>query len=193
MRSDDEDPVNVQEYQKIIGYLTYATTAARPDLASAVGILAKYMSRPGKEHWQDVKRILRYVQGTVDYSLIFRAKDNTCSRIGYSEADWAGDLDTRRSTSGYVFQIEGSTVSWHSKRQTCVSKSTTEAEYVALSLAAQEAVWLRKLMNDIGLTQKTPSIIYEDNQGAIELSKNAKFHNRTKHRHIISFYKRKSI
>ena len=156
--SGDEDPVNVQEYQKIIGCLTYATTAIRPDLASAVGILSKYMSRPGKEHWQGVKRILRYVQGTVDYGLIFRAKDNSCSLTGYSDADWAGDLDTRRSTSGYVFQIEGSTVSWRSKKQTCVSKSTTEAEYVALSLAAQETVWLRRLLSDIWID--TENTIY---------------------------------
>ena len=162
--SDDEDPVNVQEYQKIIGCLTYATTATRPDLASAVGILSKYMSRPGKEHWQGVKRILRYIQGTIDFGLIYKAKGKTCSLTGYSDADWAGDLDTRRSTSGYVFQIDGSTVSWQSKRQVCVSRSTTEAEYMALSSAAQEAVWLRRLLNDIGLTQETPSLIYEDNR-----------------------------
>ena len=85
--SDDEDPVNVHEYQKIIGCLTYATTSTRPNLASAVGILSKYMSRPGKEHWQGVKRILRYVQGTLNYGLIFRPKDNTCTLTGYSDAD----------------------------------------------------------------------------------------------------------
>ena len=102
-------------------------------------------------------------------------------------------MDTRHSTSGYVFQIEGSTVSWRSKRQTCVSKSTTEAEYVALSLATQEAVWFRRLLSDIGLTQKTPSIIYEDNRGAIELSKNAKFHDRTKHIDISFHFVREKV
>ena len=191
--SDDEDPVNVQEYQKIIGCLTYATTATRPDLASAVGILSKYMSRPGKEHWQGVKRILRYIQGTIDFGLIYKAKGKTCSLTGYSDADWAGDLDTRRSTSGYVFQIDGSTVSWQSKRQVCVSRSTTEAEYMALSSAAQEAVWLRRLLNDIGLTQETPSLIYENNRGAIQLSKNAKFHNRTKHIDISVHFVREKV
>lgn len=95
--------------------------------------------------------------------------------------DWAGDVDTRRSTSGYVFQIGSSTVSWSSRKQATVAKSSTEAEYVALSSATQEAVWLRRLMEDLGRQMDAPTTIYEDNQGAIELAKNAKYHNRTKH------------
>ena len=113
--SDDEEPVNVLEYQKIIGCLTYATTATRPDPASAVGVLSKYKSRPEKEHWQGVKRILRYIQGTIDFGLIYKAKGNTFSLAGYLDADWAGDLDTRRSASGYIFHIEGSTVVWQTR------------------------------------------------------------------------------
>ena len=113
--SDDEEPVNIPEYRKIIGCLTYATTATRPDPASAVGVLSKYMSRPEKEHWQGVKRILRYIQGTIDFGLIYKAKDITSSLTGYLDADWAGDLDTRRSASGYIFQIEGSTVVWQTR------------------------------------------------------------------------------
>ncbi len=100
---------------------------------------------------------------------------------GYSDADWGGDSETRRSTSGYVFQIQGNTVSWSSKRQSSVSRSTTEAEYIALSNACQEGVWLRRLLSDIKLKQVDPTTIYEDNQGAIQLSRNPKFHNRTKH------------
>ena len=191
--SENEDPINTHEYQKIIGCLTYVTTATRPDLASAVGILSKYVKKPGKEHWQGVKRILRYVQGTLNYGLVYQAKDKACILTGYSDADWAGDVDTRRSTSGYVFQIQNSTISWCSKRQSCVSKSSTEAEYMALSLATQEAVWLRRLLNDIGLKQQSPSLIYEDNQGAIELSRNPKFHKRTKHIDIAFHFVREKV
>ena len=112
---------------------------------------------------------------------------------GYSDADWAGDLDTRRSISGYVFQIQGNTVSWCSKKQASVSRSTTEAEYIALSVASQEAVWMRRLLADVGLQQEEPSTIFEDNQGAIELSKNPKFHNRTKHIDISFHFIREQV
>jgi hypothetical protein len=100
---------------------------------------------------------------------------------GYSDANWAGDVDSRRSTSGYVFKVGNCTVSWCSKKQASVTKSTTEAEYVALSQATQEAIWMRQLLSDIGCKSEQPTTLYEDNQGAIEISKNARFHNRTKH------------
>ena len=112
---------------------------------------------------------------------MFQTNGNEDFLIGYSDDDWAGDINTRRSTSGYVFQIHGSTISWCSKRQLSISTSSTEAKYIALSSATQEDVWLRRLLENIGLKQKKPSLIYENNQGAIELSKNPKFHNRTKH------------
>ena len=114
------------------------------------------MSRSGKQHWEGVKRVLRYIQGTINYGLMFQANGNEDTLVGYSDADWVGDINTRRSTSGHVFQVYGSTVSWCSKRQLSVSKSSTEAEYIALSLATQEAVWLRRLLDNIGIKQKTP-------------------------------------
>ena len=113
--------------------------------------------------------------------------------LRYSDADWGGDLSTRRSTTGYVFQIQGSTVSWCSKRQACVSRSSTEAEYIALSTACQEGVWLRRLLSDIQIKQNGPSTVFEDNQGATELSKNPKFHNRTKHIDVSYHYVREQV
>ena len=103
----------------------------------------------GIEHWKGVKRVLRYVRGTLDNGLIYSANDTNTLLTGYSDADWAGDLSKRRSTTGYVFQIQGSTVSWCSKRQACVARSTTEAEYIALSTTSQEAVWLRRLLQNV--------------------------------------------
>ena len=192
--SEDEEPVDVQAYQMAIGCLTYVTTVSRPDLSAAVGVLSKFMSKPGTEHWQGVKRVMRYIQGTLKYGLLFTADGTDNKLTGYSGADWGRDVSTRRSTSGYVFQIQGNTVSWCSKRQVCVAKSTTEAEYMALSIACQESIWLRRLLSDIQVNQQSPSTIYEDNIGAIELPKNPKFHNRTKHIdiHILSFCTRAS-
>ena len=99
----------------------------------------------------------------------------------FPDADWAGDADNRRSTSGYVFKVANSTVSWCNKKQATIAKSTTEAEQVALSQATQEAICLRKLLADLGCIANSPTGFKEDNQGAIELSRNPRFHNRTKH------------
>ena len=141
--SDDEEAFDLKLYQQAIGCLTYASTATRPDIATAVGILSQFMSNPSKQHWVGVKRILRYIRGTSNFGLKFSADDKEPLIYGYSDADWAGDIETRRSTSGYVFQIGNSTISWCSRKQSSVAKSSTEAEYIALSFATQEAIWLR--------------------------------------------------
>ena len=191
--SSSDEPFDVQTYQQAIGCLTYISTATRPDIAAAVGALSQYMSKPSKDHWMGVKRILRYLKGTLKYGLQFSAQEEKPELFGYTDADWAGDVDTRRSTSGYVFQIGSGTVSWSSRKQQTVAKSSTEAEYVALSSATQEAVWLRRLMKDLGRQMDAPTTIYEDNQGAIELAKNAKFHNRTKHIDICHHFVRERV
>ena len=97
-----------------IGCLTYISTATRPDIAAAVGALSQYMSKPSKDHWMGVKRVLRYLKGTLKYGIKFSAQEEKPELFGYSDADWTGDVDTRRSTSGYVFQIGSRTVSWSS-------------------------------------------------------------------------------
>ena len=193
--SDDDDPFNAQVYQQVVGCLTYLSTATRPDIAVAVNSLSKYMSSPRKDHWAGVKRVrvLRYLKGTLNFGLKFSVSGKNPQMFGFSDADWAGDLDTRRSTSGYIFQIGNPTVSWSSKMQATAAKSTTEAEYIALSQATQEAVWLRRLLLDLGCSTDLPTSIHEDNQGAIELSKNPKFHNRTKHTDVAYHFVRERI
>ena len=151
------------------------------------------MTKPSQEHWKGVKRILRYIKGTMNFGITFQAKEKTCILTGYSDADWANDTETRRSTSGYIFQINASTISWCSKKQSCVSTSTTEAEYIALSFATQEAIWLRRLLENVGVKQRESTVIYEDNQGAIQLSRNSKFHNRTKHIDIAFHFVREKV
>ena len=127
------------------------------------------------------KRMLRCIKGSLSYGLKFSVNDDECDLYGFSNADWARDTDNRWSTSGYVFKVDNSTVSWCSKKQATVAKSTKEAEYVALSQATQEAIYLRKLLADFGCKADSPTVLKEDNRGAIELSRNPRFHNRTKH------------
>ena len=124
---------------------------------------------------------MRYLKGTVNVGLLYNAKDQT-DLVGYSDADWAGDINDRKSTSGYIFQICGGAVSWRSKKQSCVALSTAEAEYMALASATQEAIWMKQLIMDLcAEILKKPVLIYEDNKSAICITKNHQYHGRSKH------------
>ena len=190
--ADNEEPVDVKLYQAAIGSLNYAAIATRPDISTAVGKLSQYMRNPSKDHWMGVKRVLRYIKGTVDHGLTFTHTDNFVLN-GFSDADWAGCVDSRKSTSGYAFFMGRSLISWASKKQSIVALSSTEAEYVALCGATQETVWLRNLLRDIGFPQTEPTCVAEDNQGAMCLAKNPKDHTRTKHIDIKYHYTRQVI
>lgn len=185
--SKEVDPVM---YQSMVGSLLYAAMATRPDIAHAVGVVSKFNSNPTEAHLTAVKRILRYLKGTIDLALRFN--DEPGSLIGYSDADWAGDLDDRHSTTGNLFLLAGGAVSWLSKKQPVVALSTCEAEYVALSLATQEAVWLRRMLTELGASPECV-LLMEDNQGAIALAKNPVAHARTKHIDIRYHHIREAI
>ena len=187
-----EEVIDETLYQAAVGSLNYAAIATRPDLSVAVGKLSQFMKNPGKEHWTGVKRVFRYIQGTLNHGLKFNHSDSF-KLYGYSDADLAGCVDTRKSTSGHVFRIGDSTISWRSKKQPIVALSSTEAEYVALCAAAQETIWLRNLLKDINILQPGATTLYEDNQGAIALSKNPKNHPRTKHIDIKYHYVRETV
>ena len=156
----------------------YAMVTTRPDISHAVGVVSRYMANPGKEHWAAVKWVLRYLRGTSSYCITFDGcSDKVC---GYVDSDFAGDLDKRRSTSGYVFTFAGGPISWMSKLQSIVALSTTEAEYVSASHACKEAVWLKGLLGELGQFQKIVNI-FCDSQIAIHLAKNPAYHSKTKH------------
>jgi hypothetical protein len=136
------------------------------------------MENPGKEHWVAVKWVLRYLRGTSDYCITYNnGRELVC---GYVDSDFAGDLDKRRSISGYVFTLAGGSVSWMSKLQNIVSLSTTEAEYVVASHACKEAVWLKGLFGEFGRMHDKVKLLC-DSQSAILLAKNPAYHNKTKH------------
>ena len=168
-------------YSNAVGSLMYSMVCTRPDISQAVSIVSRYMHNPGKGHWQAVKWILRYIQKTVDVGLLFK-QDNTLGKgvIGYVDSDYAGDLDKRRSTTGYVFTLAGGPISWKSTLQSTVALSTTEAEYMAVTEAVKEAIWLQGMVKTLGLDQEHINM-YCDSQSAIHLAKNQVYHARTKH------------
>ena len=172
-------PVDAVQYQSMVGSLIYAAIATRPDIAYAVAALAKFNSSPTEAHLTAVKRVFRYLKGTVQLRLQYQETDGNVE--GYSDADWASDSEDRRSTSGNVFVMSGGAISWTSKKQPTVALSTSESEYIALCFATQEAVWLRQLMKDLQMDCNTATTIHEDNQGTIAMSRNPVLHKRTKH------------
>jgi hypothetical protein len=178
-------------YKESVGCLMYAMVATRADLAFAVSVVSQFMSKPGPMHWAAVKRIMRYLKGTMELKLTLGGKD--ISLQGYCDADWGGDASTRKSTTGYVFFLGVGAISWNSKRQPTVALSTTEAEYMAASQSAKEAIWLRQLMADVGCVQGEATIIMCDNQGCIALAKNPKHHSRTKHIDVQHHFIREKI
>ena len=190
--TEGDDLFDVKTYQMAIGSLTYAALCTRPDISAAVGVMSQFMSNPNTSHWIGVKRILRYLRGTSRYGLVYYGNGGS-ELIGYSDADWAGDINTRRSTSGFAFQLGKSTITWCSRRQATVAKSSTEAEYVSLSSAAQEVIWLRRLLVNLGIQVLSPTTIFEDNQSAIDISRNPKHHDRTKHIDVCHHFIRERI
>ncbi|POM67427.1 RxLR effector candidate protein, partial [Phytophthora palmivora] len=190
--SEDEYFVAKYPCRELVGALMYLATSTRPNIAYAVGEVAKFCERYNKSHWVAAKRILKYLKTTQDVGLVFNGGIKG-ELVGYADANWAGDLDTRRSTTGYVFFLNGSAISWKSKRQPTVATSSTEAEYMALYNAIQEAVWLRQLLKDLGYENKGATTIYQDNQGCIALAKNPAYHTRTKHIDIKFHFLREKV
>ena len=184
-------------YRDAVGKLLFLALCTRPDISFAVNQVAKHCESFGNAHWTAVKRIIRYIKDTSELGLIYkRTERDDPSKIritAYSDASYAEDKDTRRSTSGVLAFVESCPVIWLSRVQKSVSLSTAEAEYVALALTAQEIVWLRQLLQDIGFPQPEPSVVYEDNQGTIHLSNNPVTSNRSKHIDVRYHFVREQI
>lgn len=181
-------PVNENEkgnttvpYREAVGSLMFLAIVSRPDISYAVNNASKYLNNHNDTHWQAVKRIFKYLVGTTEIGIIYRGNGDGNELIGYSDADYASDMETRRSTTGYAFCLANGVVTWASQRQKLVSLSTTESEYIAAAAAAKEASWLRNLLQDIERGDEKPTRLLVDNQSAIKLVKNPEFHKRTKH------------
>jgi len=195
LSKDDGEPLDTSKfpYAAVVGSLLYLSICTRPDITQGVGVLSKYMASPTTVHWQVAKGLLRYVAGTTDYGIIYSGNNQETPIIeGYCDADYAGDLDTRRSTSAYIFTMAGGAISWASRRQATVAASTTEAEYIAAATAVKEALWLRQLATDLHMPISTIPV-KADNQSAIKLLKNPVSSVRSKHIDVAYHFARERV
>ena len=179
--------LEIQEMQKIpyasaVGSLMYAQVCTRPDIAYIVGMLGRYLSNPGMDHWIAVKRVMRYLQKTKDYMLTYR-KSEKLEVIGYSDSDFAGCQDSRKSTSGYIYMLAGGAISWKSVKQTLVASSTMAAEFVACYEASNQGIWLRNFVTGLHILEnmERPLMLYCDNKSAVMYFNNNRSSTKSKH------------
>jgi hypothetical protein len=172
--------VDATQYQRLVGSLRYLVHT-RPDLAYSVGYVSRFLQRPTTEHEQAVKRIIRYVAGTLDHGLYYSRCPGEAHLVGYNDDDHAGDIDTSKSTSGILFFLGKCLISWQSVKQQVVAMSSCKAEYIAASTASTQALWLARLLGD--LLGRAPGAVElrVDSQSALALAKNPVFHERSKH------------
>ena len=187
--SKEQSPKTLEQKERMsripfasaVGSLMYVMLCTRPDVCYAVGIVSRYQSDPGEEHWIAVKHILKNLSRTRDYMLVYSS--GSLETIGYIDSDFQGDIDSRNPTYVYVFTLNGGAICWRSVKQTCVADSTTEVEYVAASEAAKEVVWLKKFLLDLQVIPSAdrPITLYCDNSGAVAQSKEPRYHKKQKH------------
>ncbi|XP_074378547.1 secreted RxLR effector protein 161-like [Apium graveolens] len=175
--------VDPTEYKSLVGGLRYLVHT-RPDIAYSVGIVSRFMEKPTAVHRNVVKRILRYVSDTLHLGLTYLKKPGAGSLTGYSDSDLGGQTDDRKSTSAMVFYLDDSLITWISQKQRCVALSSCEAEFMAATAAACQAIWLRNLLAKLTGEEVGPVVLHIDNKSAIDLTKNPVFHGRSKHINI---------
>ncbi|KAK5840452.1 hypothetical protein PVK06_009353 [Gossypium arboreum] len=176
------EQVSEYAYRSLVGCLLYLT-ATRPDIMFAVSLLSRFMYCCNEKHFQAAKRVLRYIKGTLSHGMLFN-KAESLKLVGYTDSDWGGSIDDMKSTSGYVFTLGSAIFCWSSKKQSVVTQSTVEAEYVVAAGAVNQAIWLKKILDDLNLHQEEATGIMCDNQSAVAIAKNPIFHGRTKHFNI---------
>nr|CAE03643.1 OSJNBa0060N03.8 [Oryza sativa Japonica Group] len=185
------DPVDKEAYQRLVGRLIYLCHT-RPDISYAVSVVSRYMHDPRTGHLDVVHKILRYLKGTPGKGLWFM-KNGHLNVEGYCDADWASSMDDRRSTSGYYVFVGGNLVSWRSKKQAVVARSTAEAEYRAMALSLSEMLWMRSLFTELRVLRSDTVMLHCDNRSAISIANNPVQHDRTKHVEIDRFFIKEKI
>ena len=182
-------PSLIQSYQELEGSLMHLMVKTRPDICFAVSRLGQFASNPTQEHYTALKRVVRYIAGTKNRGIYFNStpidpSTPAPSISAWTDASWAEDLDDSKSTSGFIVLFNHAPIMWQSHKQTCVARSSTEAEYLGQSNAAQTISWLRAFLIELGIdgiNTQDPTILNADNQGAIKLANSSKFQKRSKH------------
>lgn len=182
---------DVGQYQRLVGRLIYLTIT-RPDITYAVSLVSRFMHAPRRQHMDAVTRILRYLKGSPGRGIWMRNNGHH-SISAYTDADWAGCPVDRKSTSGYCIFVGGNLVTWKSKKQNVVARSSAEAEYRAMATTTSEIIWLRVLLKNLGFGSSQPTILYCDNQAAMHIASNPVFHERTKHIEVDCHFVREKV
>ena len=188
---DERDDADTKPYRELIGSLMYLMISSRPDIACALIELSRFMSNWGIIHYNAALDLLIYVQATSHLGITYHRGPTTL--VGFTDANWAGNVDNARSTTGYIFYLANGPISWKSKQQKTVALSSTEAEYMSLTAASQEALHLRSLLPILDIDVSLPTVIYEDNESALQLANNPVHHDRTKHIAIKHHFIRETI
>jgi len=174
-----ENVKNREHYQRLVGRLIYLSHT-RPDISFSVSMVSQFMHAPGPAHFEAVYRILKYLKGTPGKGLLFKPQGHLQIEA-YTDADWAGSIVDRRSTSGYCSFVGGNLVTWRSKKQNVVARSSAEAEFRAVAHGICEIMWIRRLLEELKATKSSPMKLYCDNKAAISIAHNPVLHDRTKH------------
>ncbi|CAN6704554.1 unnamed protein product [Malus baccata var. baccata] len=182
---------DITKYQRLVGKLIYLTIT-HPDISYALSIVSQFMHAPTLAHMQIVKRILHYLKGSIGRGLLMTKNDST-TIMGYTDADWAGNSLDRKSTTGFCTFVGGNLVTWRSKKQTIVARSSAEAKYRAMAFTACELIWLKSLMLDLGFPSNEPMSMFCDNQAAMHITSNPVFHERMKHIEVDCHYVRAQV
>lgn len=182
---DDQKFMADKPYQEVLGSIMYAQIGTQPDLSYTVSTLSKYASNPGITHWQALMHILRYIKAMLHYKIMYGGSSfNDLRPTGWVDADYGGDIDSQQSCAGYIFIQAGGPTAWSAQYQQIVALSTTEAKYMAVSHATKQILWMYSEMEEVGYTQEKPGILYNNNSGAIALTKNTKHNSHIKHINI---------
>ncbi len=168
----DAPEIDTCQYQSHIGSIMYVMLGTRPDIAYAVGALSQFSANPGKRHLEAINHVLRYLNVTKDYKIIYDGNSTKDDFVTYCDSDWAGDSCDHQLISGYVFKIAGATITWSSKKQPSTALLSTEGEYMVLTHAAKEATWIREFLGDVLFPPSIPTTLLGDNQGTLALTIN---------------------
>nr|GFC33100.1 putative RNA-directed DNA polymerase [Tanacetum cinerariifolium] len=179
LKLEDGEKADGTAYRQVVGSLMYITMT-HPDIQFAISLISRFMCDPKTIHFDAAKKILRYLQGTSNYGIWYKRGGEGKMEV-FTDSDFGGDADDYKSTSGYVVLWDGAIVAWQSKKQSIVTLSSTEAEYVAASMCACQVIWIKGVLDDLGVGGKKCTTIWCDNNSTIKLSKHTVFHGRCKH------------
>ncbi|KAI3523163.1 hypothetical protein L1887_01220 [Cichorium endivia] len=190
-KNDEDVRVDANKYRRLVGRLLYLQ-ATRPDITYSVNVLSQFVTDPRQSHMEAAIRVLRYLKGTPGQGILL-PKEGKPNLVAYTDSDWLGCPDTRRSRTGYLLLLGGAPISWKSKKQSVVSRSSAEAEYRAMATTVSEVIWLRWLLKELDLEQSGPTQMFCDNLAVKHIANNPVFHERTKHVEMDCYFVRERV